>query len=274
MLEDEYTLYIYTDGSTYYNPRRSGVGILFLYSAENGKERTHELDESGYKGGTIVDMEIRACAIALNEAANNPLFSKYRNVVIYSDSQFVVDNYKRAEYIWARNKWTRSSGAPVVNTSAWKEFVRARKKLGKPVEIQKVKAHSNNAYNNRVDKLAKKSAKLPMKKSPQVVQVTRKISKRYTEIGCVKMMGQVLQIHIIQRQYFHEHDIDRYRYEVVNRDSEYFDCVDFIYSKFYLKRNHFYEIRANENQGFPQITDVLRELFPQEEAEPENPKAG
>ncbi len=59
MLEDEHTLYIYTDGSTYYKPRQSGVGILFLYSAENGKERIYELDESGYKGGTIIEWKSR-----------------------------------------------------------------------------------------------------------------------------------------------------------------------------------------------------------------------
>ncbi|MFZ5855190.1 MAG: RNase H family protein [Chloroflexota bacterium] len=260
MLEDEFTLYIYTDGSTYYHLRRSGVGILFLYSAENGKERIYELDETGYKGGTIVEMEIKACTIALTEAARNDLFSKYKNVVIYSDSQFVIDNYKRAELIWSRNKWKLSSGAPVVNTAAWKDFVSARKKLGKPVEIHKVKAHSKNIHNNRADKLAKKSAKLPVKKSSQVVQVTRKISKKYTEKGSVKVNGQIIQIHIIQRQYLHEHKIDRYRYEVVNEDSKYFDCVDFIYSEFHLKRNHFYEVRVNDNQEFPQVLEVIREI--------------
>lgn len=267
MLEDEYTLYIYTDGSTYYHPRRSGVGILFLYSAENGEEKVHELDESGYKGGTIIEMEVKACVIALIEAANNKLFSKYKNVVIYSDSQFVIDNYKRAEYTWSRNKWKLRSGAPVVNTSVWKEFINAKRKLGKPVEMQKVKAHGKNIHNNRVDKLARKSAKLPMKKSSQVVQVTRKISKKYTEEGSVRMLGQILQIHIIQRQYLHEHKIDRYRYEVTNKDSKYFDCVDFIYSEFHLKRNHHYEVKVNKTQDFPKVLEVLREVDSQKQAE-------
>lgn len=260
MLEDEYTLYIYTDGSTSYKPRQSGVGILFVYSAENGKERFYELDESGYKGGTISEMEITACTIALKEATSNPLFSKYKNIVIYSDSQFVIDNYKRAEYRWSRNKWKLLSGAPVVNTAAWKEFVRAKKKLGKPVDMQKVQAHSNNIQNNRVDKLAKKSAKLPMKKSSQVVQVTRKISKRYTEKGSVKMLGQLLQIRIIQRQYLPEHKIDRYRYEVMNSESKYFECVDFIYSDVHLKRSHCYAVKVNKNQEFPKVLEVIREV--------------
>ena len=78
------------------------------------------------------------------------------------------------------------------------------------------------------------------------------------------MLGQVLHIHIIQRQYIAEHDIDRYRYEVMNSDSKYFECVDFIYSTFYMKRNHFYEIRVNRNQEFPQVEEVLRELQPKD----------
>ncbi len=214
-------------------------------------------------------MEIKACVIALIEATNNELFSKYRNVIIYSDSQFVIDNYKRAEYVWSKNKWKLLSGAPVVNTSVWKEFVNAKRKLGKPVEIHKVKAHSKNIHNNRVDKLAKKSAKLPMKKPAQVVQVTRKLSKRYTEKGSVRILGQILQIHIIQRQYLREHKIDRYRYEVVNKDSKYFDCVDFIYSEFHLKRNHFYEVRVNDEQDFPKVLEVLREVESPKQAESE-----
>ena len=260
MLEDEYTLYIYTDGSTYYHPRQSGVGILFVYNAENGKERIYELNESGYKGGTIVEMEIKACTIALIEAARNNLFSKYRNVVIYSDSQFVIDNYPRAEFFWSKNGWKKQSGAPVVNTTAWKEFLKAKRLLGKPVEIHKVKAHSNNIHNNRVDRLAKKSAKLPIKKPLQVVQVAKKFSKKYTELGSVKIHGQILQIHIIQRQYLHEQKIDRYRYEVMNSDSKYFECVDFIYSEYHLKRNHFYEVRVNKDQGFPKVLEVVREI--------------
>ena len=74
MLEDEYTLYVYTDGSTYYHPRQSGVGIVFIYNKENGEEGFYELDKAGYKGGTIIQMEIKACTLALMEAKKIPYF--------------------------------------------------------------------------------------------------------------------------------------------------------------------------------------------------------
>jgi ribonuclease HI len=264
VLEDEYTLYVYTDGSTYYHPRKSGVGILFKYSDETGEEKIYELDNAGYKGGTVIQMEIMACTLALIEARDNSKFTKYRNVVIYSDSQFVVDNCTRAEYTWSRNKWTLRSGAPVANVPIWKEFIAAKKKLGKPVEIQKVKAHSKNIYNKKADKLAKKSARSPYNKSPQVVQVARKISKKFTEKGSVKIQGQIMWIHIIQRQYHHEHKIDKYRYEVMNSDSKYFEYVDYIYSEIYMKRNNIYKVRVNKDQDYPKIMEVLQEVNRQE----------
>ena len=136
----------------------------------------------------------------------------------------------------------------MINTAIWKEFLHAKIKLGKPVEIKKVKAHSKNINNRRADKLAKKSANSPFNKSPEVVQVAKKFSKKFTEQGSVKMLGQTMWIHIIQRQYLHEHKIDRYRYEVMNEDSKYYECLDFIYSEFYMHRNHIYEVRVNENQ--------------------------
>ena len=260
MLEDEFTLYIYTDGSTYYHPRKSGVGVLFLYCDENGEEQEFKLDNSGFKGGTIIQMEIMACTIALKEARVNPLFSYCRSVVIKSDSQFVVNSYKIAEFIWSRNGWIKKSGAPVANVQAWKDFLKAKNKLDKPLEIQKVKAHSKNIHNRKADKLAKKSAKQPFNKSPQVVQVARKFSNNFTLKGSVKIHGQLIWIHIIQRKYHHEHKIDEYRYEVMNPDSEYFECVDFIYSEFHLHRNHIYKVRVNENQDYPQVLEVLEEV--------------
>ncbi len=260
MLEDEFTLYIYTDGSALYHPRYGGVGILFVYSAENGKERFYELNPLGYKGATSIQMELQACVLALKEAHDNNIFSKYKNIVIYSDSQFLIDNYERAEKYWSRNKWTLINGSPVINADLWKEFLKAKKKLGKQVEIQKVKAHSTNIHNNRVDRLAKNSAKFPAHKPLQVIQVNRKFSKKLTEKGSIKMFGQILSIHIIQRQYFHEHKIDGYRYEVVDKDSKYYECVDFIFSKTHMKRNHCYEVRVNENQDYPQVLEIIREF--------------
>jgi hypothetical protein len=98
-----------------------------------------------------------------------------------------------------------------------------------------------------------------IRKSPQVIQVAKKFSKKFTVKGSVKIRGQTMWIHIIQRKYHHEHKIDEYRYEVVNSDSKYYECLDFIFSDFYMKRNHIYEVRVNESQEFPKVLEVLQE---------------
>lgn len=259
MLEDEFTLYIYTDGSTYW--KRSwvaGAGVVLVFADTDGKEKTIELQQS-YRGSSI-EMELQACILGLKEARTNARLTGIRNVLIYSDSQFVVNNYMIAETIWSKNGWLLLSGQPVANTPQWKAFIKAKKALRKPVEIRKVEAHAGHEYNERADKLAKQAAKSPGGKPIRVVQLGRKLSKRYTEIGSVKMLGQVLVIRIIGRQYFHEHRIDRYRYEVADKDSPYFGNVDFIYSEIYMKRGHYYRVQVNTNQGYPKVLNVLGEV--------------
>ncbi len=259
MLEDEFTLYIYTDGSTYWNRSwKAGAGAVLVFAGKDGNEETIELQES-YRGASI-EMELEACVLGLNEARTNARLAHIRNVLVMSDSQFVVDNYKRAETIWARNGWLLLSGQPVANTAQWRIFLKAKRALHKQVEIRKVKAHAGHEHNERADKLAKQAANTPGGKPLHVVQLARKLSTRYTERSSVKMLGQVLIIRIVGRQYFPEHKIDRYRYEVVDEDSPYIGSVDFIFSSFYMKRGHYYRVQVNRNQGFPIVMNVLGEV--------------
>jgi len=263
MIIDENTLIIYTDGSFYPHDRwRGGVGITFVYNAEDGTERTYDLPKSGYKGASIIEMEIKACTLALKEAKENPIFSNYRNVVIYSDSQFIVDYHRKAETMWPRNKWLRSGGAPVSNVPEWEELNKAKRKLGKLVEILKVKAHSTNVHNKRADKLAKQSARIPINKSQHVVRVGKKYSSSFTDRGSVRMLGQVMSIHIISCEYLHKHKTNKYRYEVINRESKYFEMLDLIYSELSMRRHHCYEVRVNNDHSYPQVVEIIKEIEP------------
>jgi len=268
MLEDENTLYIYTDGSCYYRKRKDkrsrkkggGVGILFLYSAENGKERIYELNEAGYEQATSQEMELQACTIALKEASANPLFDKYRNVVIYTDCLTLIDCYLKAERIWAHNHWLLADGFPVANTPLWKDFLKAKLKLNKQVELQKVMAHDDNIHNNRVHQLATVSAEHPFKKSLQVRRMRKKYSDRFTIRGSVGVEGQTICIHIIEGKYLHEHKLDWYRYEVINEDSKYYPNLDVFVSDLPLKEGHCYEVRLNKEPKNPRVVEIIREL--------------
>ena len=88
---------IATDGSFYYGPNKGGVGILFVYPDEIGREWTYEFSPPGYIGGSNNEMEIKACTISLNIARKNSLFTNFRNIVVFTDSAFLKDYSAYAE---------------------------------------------------------------------------------------------------------------------------------------------------------------------------------
>jgi ribonuclease HI len=263
MLEDENTLSIYTDGSCLYTDKhKGGVGIVFLYTKEDGSLGEYQLPALGYRAATSPEMELQACIIALAEVAKNPLFERCQNVIIRTDAQYLVDNYLRAELFWSRgkNKWKKASGEPVALAPLWKQFLKAKRRLGKRLELQKVKAHAKNQHNVLADKRARKSAKEATNPPLRVMRLGRKYSDQPTIKGCVPMRGQVLVIHMIQGIYEHEHNLDRCRYEVFDHDKGKFHEVDWIYSASHLERCHCYRVQVNSDQGFPQIAEVLGEV--------------
>ena len=119
---DEEALNIYTDGSSRPKPRRGGIGIRYIYCDESGNEVNENLPWPGYLGATNNEMELNAVIIALKNAP--PYFQrrKFNRVIIYSDSQYVVDNAGIALFVWPRTKWMKKTGAPVLNAKLWKEL--------------------------------------------------------------------------------------------------------------------------------------------------------
>jgi ribonuclease HI len=258
----EDALNIYTDGSSFSKPRRGGVGIRFIFIDSTGEEVVEDFPISGTKGANSIEMELSACIQALKLAI--PFLQKHplRRIIIFTDSQFIVDNYHNAMFIWRKTRWLKKSGGPVINAELWKELVRCIKKAGIYVEIQKVKGHSKDIHNKAVDKLARQSAKSPSEKTQAGVIVRRKISREQTQLGSVKMLGQRIIIRIIESKYLTPQKITRYRYEVMSRASDYFQKVDFLCSKETFRPGHRYSVRLNRDQGNPSIIKVFKEVLP------------
>ena len=80
------SIIIYTDGSAKGNPGRGGYGVVMI-SGEHRKEINQ-----GFRLTTNNRMELMAVIIALENIKN-----KDSNVIVYSDSKYVVDSVK--------NKW-------------------------------------------------------------------------------------------------------------------------------------------------------------------------
>jgi ribonuclease HI len=128
---------IYTDGSALGNPGPGGYGILMLY-----KNQKKEISQ-GYRLTTNNRMELLAVIVALET-----LKVSDRDVLIYSDSKYVIDSVtKRWVFGWVRKGFKGKK-----NADLWRRFLKVYPK--NRVQFEWVKGHANNPGNERVDKLA------------------------------------------------------------------------------------------------------------------------
>jgi ribonuclease HI len=135
-------LVIYTDGSSRGNPGPGGFGAILKWG-----DVEKELS-AGYRRTTNNRMELLAVIAALESLKRDNL-----NIIIYSDSQYVV---KAVEQGWL-NKWiaTGFSGGKK-NRDLWMRFYELSKRHN--IRFQWVRGHADNPYNNRCDLLATKAA--------------------------------------------------------------------------------------------------------------------
>ena len=189
---DEEALNLYTDGSSYPKKKRaSGIGICFVWVNEAGDEVFDEYAPPGWQKATIDEMEIEACTVALHEAKKYlKEKSNFKRVLIFSDSQYVVNNFFKAMHLWPKKKWVKNNGMPAENIDLWKRLRKEVNKCPIKVDIEWVKSHKRNKYNLRADKLAKQSATIPIQKPISFSETTKKWSNRSTKRGCVPIFCQ------------------------------------------------------------------------------------
>ena len=124
----------YTDGA--YSPLRDqgGIGVVYIRNGVKLFEYS-----KGFKKTTNNRMEILAALVVLRS-----IKSKIDTLTIYTDSMYVIGC---ATLGWKRNK----------NLAMWNMFdseLARVAKLCSNIQFQHVKGHSNNQWNNYVDKLA------------------------------------------------------------------------------------------------------------------------
>lgn len=124
----------YTDGA--YSPARDqgGVGVVYIRNGIKLFEYS-----KGFKKTTNNRMEILAVLVVLRS-----IKSKIDTLTIYTDSMYVIGC---ATLGWKRNK----------NLAMWNMFDSELARVAKlcpNIQFQHVKGHSNNQWNNYVDKLA------------------------------------------------------------------------------------------------------------------------
>jgi ribonuclease HI len=137
---------MYTDGACRGNPGPGGWGVLL---EANGKER----ELSGADPDTTNNrMEMQAVIEGL-KALNRPC-----KVTICSDSALIINAFTKGWIkSWQAKGWKKADKKPVENQHLWEAMLDAMK----PHEVvwKKVKGHSTDVRNNRVDELAVQASK-------------------------------------------------------------------------------------------------------------------
>lgn len=136
-MEEVPEIVIYTDGSALGNPGPGGYGILMLY-----KSQKKEIKQ-GYRLTTNNRMELLAIIVSLEM-----LKVSGREVIIYSDSKYVIDSVTKG---WVFG-WLKKGFKGKKNADLWRRFLKIYPK--NRVKFQWVKGHANIPGNEHVDKLA------------------------------------------------------------------------------------------------------------------------
>ena len=265
----EGALTVFTDGACLPSPRRGGTGVRFVHSDKLGNETVLDLDEPGYAGATNNQMELQAVITALKaiQARRVPahLLEDVSKIDIYSDSLYVVDNLNNAIFEWPNNGWMTHSGPPVLNADLWKELVHQYKKLKRTtrVEIKWGKGHSSdNPHNKAADKLAKQSAKRPVRALAATVAVRRKKSTELLQPRSVGMLGKRLTIRIVTAEYLPTQKVHKYTYEVMSRRSPAYGNVDVAYADDgTMRAGHTYYVTMSNDASYPRIAKCHREAI-------------
>ena len=133
---------LYTDGSSIGNPGPGGYGVI-LESDGHIKEISQ-----GFKKTTNNRMELLAVIIGLEALKIQP-----SNVMIYSDSKYVIDAVQKK---WVFG-WEKKIFKNKKNPDLWKRFLKIYRKHY--VNFQWIKGHNNHLQNERCDYMAVEAAK-------------------------------------------------------------------------------------------------------------------
>ena len=135
---------LYTDGACSGNP---GPGAWAAVIVDGAEEREISGPESPT---TNQRMELRAAIEGLAAIAGR------RRVQLYTDSAYVLNCFRdRWWERWERNNWIGANKKPVSNRDLWERLIAETRRHD--VVWHKVKGHSGDVMNDRVDRLARKA---------------------------------------------------------------------------------------------------------------------
>jgi ribonuclease HI len=140
---------IFCDGACSGNPGPGGWGAIV--STPGGE--VWELG-GGARSTTNNQMELTAATEALTSIASLP-----GEVVLFTDSVYVIKGITQWIWGWKRNGWKSAEGNDVANREYWEKLLSAASPRGKALAWKYVPGHSGVPGNERADTIAVSFAK-------------------------------------------------------------------------------------------------------------------
>jgi ribonuclease HI len=131
------------DGACSGNPGPGGWGALLRF--EDGS--VHEL--GGAEPATTNNRMELSAALALLECLRE--LPRHPDLVIRTDSRYLIDGLEKWLPGWKRKGWRTASGGAVLNRDLWEQLDRARLS---GLRLQHVRGHSGDPDNERCDAIA------------------------------------------------------------------------------------------------------------------------
>lgn len=139
----ELPVIVHTDGASSGNPGPGGYGVVMQYGIHR-KEFS-----KGFRKTTNNRMELLAVIDALKTLKRPKL-----NIVIYTDSKYVVDSVEKG---WVYN-WQKKGFKDKKNPDLWREYLQIAKNY--TITFKWLKGHAGHPENERCDELAVAAAKM------------------------------------------------------------------------------------------------------------------
>lgn len=139
----EKTVEIFSDGACSGNPGPGGFGTL-LRSGDHIKEI------SGYSPQTTNNRMEMLGAIAGLESLKYPC-----NVIITTDSQYLLNGMTKWIHSWKKKNWKNSQKKDVLNKDLWQRLDKLAHKHN--IEWHWVRGHTGHPENERCDELARQA---------------------------------------------------------------------------------------------------------------------
>ncbi|KAK7503966.1 hypothetical protein BaRGS_00004698 [Batillaria attramentaria] len=140
---------VYTDGASIDNGRataRAGIGVFW------GHNSPHNVAERLAGKQTNNRAEIHAAKVAIQQAKRKGI----KNLVLHTDSEFLINGITKWIRNWKRNGWKLSTGGPVVNREDFEELDAASQDMN--VKWVHVRGHCGIEGNEAADRLANEGA--------------------------------------------------------------------------------------------------------------------